>query len=315
MQVYTDSVDYAERVLLRRPVWTEVPVSAVGAEIRGLVGELFVETVFAGVSADLDTLWSHLFSAKSTSESQYDALIRSVQSGQDLPGGILCLAGSGGGLHGFKGRPWVALPGNIHLSVFLKPQQKIDGFGPGFTVLAAVSVAEAIDAVRGLEHRATLKWVNDVLIEGTKVAGVLAHTQSQGDMVTGAVLGVGLNVETRPEVERDPFVPEAGALREFAVNAPGCTEGSVFRQLADRLADNYRLLLEGGYDKLLARYRERSAIIGQEVSIFADSGNGPDREIARGTVASIGENLELYLAGCRRPVTKGRLVMKKGSDA
>jgi BirA family biotin operon repressor/biotin-[acetyl-CoA-carboxylase] ligase len=253
--------------------------------------------------------WRCLFLVKSAAASQYDLLVNLAQSKEPLPDRILCLAGTGSKLHGFKNRPWVALPGNIHLSVFLAPRCRVSHFGVGFTILAAVSVIDAIDGVSGLERRVALKWVNDILIDGAKVAGVLAHTQSQGEVVTSAVLGIGLNVESTPEVPRDPFVPGVASLRDYVPDTSECNQRVVLQRLLSCLDRNYGLLLDGQYTGLLDRYRQRSIVVGREVKIYSDEADGYAEEIARGTVVSIGENLELYLHGVEKPVTKGRLVL------
>jgi biotin-(acetyl-CoA carboxylase) ligase len=202
------------------------------------------------------------------------------------------------------------LEGNIHLSAFLAPGQKVDHFGVGFTILSAVSVVETIDFMEGLEKKASIKWVNDILIANAKVSGVLAHTQSQGEIVTSAVLGIGINVESTPHVERDPFVPGVASLRDFVPSSNKCNQRLVFNKLAPCLDRNYRLLLSGEYLRLLDFYRQRSQVIGREVSVYPDLGGVTSEELVSGRVISIGENLELYLEGVKTPVSKGRLVLK-----
>lgn len=310
MIVYTDSIEYAEQVLSPGLSWKTVSPASVNKEVEKLYADLYHTDSIAVCTIDWNQVWKYLFIVKSAPESQYDTLIRLAQTEKQLPDSILCLAGSGSKLRGFKNRAWVGLEGNIHLSAFLAPGQKVDHFGVGFTILSAVSVIEAIDFIESLEKKACVKWVNDILIENSKVSGVLAHTQSQGEIVTGAVLGIGLNVESTPHVERDPFVPGLASLRDFVPSPNKCNQRLVFNKLALCLDRNYRLLLSGQYHRLLDFYRQRSLVIGREVNVYSDEGGETSEELVSGRVISIGENLELYIEGVKTPVSKGRLVLK-----
>ena len=310
MIVYTDNIEYAEQVLSPGLSWKTVSPKSVNGEVGGVVANLFHTDSIAVCTIDWNQVWNYLFIVKSAPDSQYDTLIRLAQTEKQLPDGILCLAGSGSKLHGFKNRSWVGLEGNIHLSAFLAPGQKVDHFGVGFTILSAVSVIETVDSIEGLQKKASIKWVNDILIANAKVSGVLAHTQSQGEIVTGAVLGIGLNVESTPHVERDPFVPGVASLRNFVGSPDKCNQRLVFNKLAPCLDRNYRLLLSGEYHRLLDFYRRRSLVIGREVNVYPDAGGDTSEKLVSGRVVSVGENLELYLDGVETPVSKGRLVLK-----
>ena len=310
MFVYTDSIVYAEQVLSLGLSWEKVSPAPVHGDFGSLVADLFHTGSVAVSSIDWKCIWKYLFIVENAPVSQYDLLIELSNKGIQLSDGILCLAGSGSNFHGFKNRPWASLPGNIHLSAFLAPRQKVDHFAVGFTILSAVSVICAIDSLEGLQNRASVKWVNDILIEDAKVSGVLAHTQSQGEVVTGAVLGIGLNVEATPSVQRNPFVPRAASLREFIEDPVKCNQRVVFNHLVHCLDKNYQLLLSGQYKRLLDFYRQRSLVIGKEVSIHPDAQDEFSQELAYGRVVSIGENLELYLQGVEAPVSRGRLVLR-----
>jgi biotin-[acetyl-CoA-carboxylase] ligase BirA-like protein len=309
MATYTTSTDYAAAVLPREVAQCLVPVDVSDPEIASLVRDIFPghppvhaapQDVFPG---------GLLFLSEFSAASQYDRVVDLVRRGTDLPDRVACLAGSGLDFHGFKGRPWAALPGNIHLVVHLAPNRPVDRFHVAFTVLAALAVVEAVDGMPGLEGRAGLKWVNDVLVEGAKVAGVLAHTQSQGDKVTAAVLGIGLNVETAPQVDATPFVPRAASLRDFLPPEVRDMQARVLQRLLQALDRNYRILLDQGFGALLARYRDRSVIVGEEVTVCTEASDRTPRVVAEGVVSGLGEGLELLLEGQPEPLTGGRLIL------
>jgi BirA family biotin operon repressor/biotin-[acetyl-CoA-carboxylase] ligase len=89
-------------------------------------------------------------------------------------------------------RRWFSPPGNLYLSIVLRldlpPSRSVE---VGF--LAALAVADAVDALLPRHVRATLKWPNDVLVRDGKIAGIL--TEQAGE---ATVLGIGLNVLHAP---------------------------------------------------------------------------------------------------------------------
>jgi biotin-(acetyl-CoA carboxylase) ligase len=309
MAIYTTSLDYASAVLPPELVTRLRQVAVVDPELASLAEALFLgrNPIHAAHSEPFPG--GHLFLSEFAATSQYDRVVDLVRTGASLPDRVASLAGSGLDFHGFKGRPWAALPGNIHLVVHLAPNRPVDRFHVAFTVLAALSAVDAVDGIPGLEGRAGLKWVNDVLVEGAKVAGVLAHTQSRGHVVTSAILGIGLNVETTPEVEATPFVPRAASLRDFLPPETPDLQAWALEGLLHALDRNYLTLLEEGFEPLLARYRDRSLVLGREVVVCTEVSDHSLRVVAEGVVTELGETLELFLEGRLEPVTGGRLVL------
>jgi BirA family biotin operon repressor/biotin-[acetyl-CoA-carboxylase] ligase len=93
---------------------------------------------------------------------------------------------------GRRSRRWFSPPGNLYLSIVLRfdlpPARRVElGF------LAALAVAEAVDALLPQWVRATLKWPNDVLVRNGKIAGILLE-----DADEAMILGIGLNVLHAP---------------------------------------------------------------------------------------------------------------------
>ena len=181
-------------------------------------------------------------------------------------------------------------------------------------VLAALPTVSVVDAVRALTAESLqpgIKWVNDVLLAGRKIAGVLTSTQTQGDRLTAVLLGIGLNVASVPPVETTPFVPSAGSLA-----AAGASVGVIdaLAAVLDALAARMIELVEEGPGLLLDAYRAASLVIGREVCVFdeaaleAAAAGVPSRPFARGTVRGIGDDLSLLLDTLPEPVTRGRLV-------
>lgn len=91
---------------------------------------------------------------------------------------------------GRLGRSWVTPPGgSIAVSVILRPEfSQLSAL----TMIASLAVARSIEQLTGL--RPSIKWPNDVLVNGKKVCGILIDSGLRGDNVDWAVMGIGINV-------------------------------------------------------------------------------------------------------------------------
>jgi BirA family biotin operon repressor/biotin-[acetyl-CoA-carboxylase] ligase len=309
MIVFSDNKEYADKILPGDGNWAALDDAVSDPNLSPLMQRLYGERPLNQISRRSEGRWEYVFIVKKAPSSHFDHLIQLRQTNIELPDGIICHAGSGRKLHGQRGRSWAAREGNIHLSVYLAPKQIIKRYHTGFPILVAASIIDTIDTLKGLQGRAGIKWVNDVLIDGAKVAGFLVHTFSSMDTVIAAVLGIGLNVEKTPRVKPDPYVPKVCSLRDFVQESSLCTLSEVLTKLLECLDNNYNRLLDGKYSELLDSYRKRSLVVGQSVKILSDTPGKKQKEIASGIVKEIGENLELVLDGGKKPVTKGRLIL------
>ncbi len=307
MIAYTDSVSYARQILMEDIRWEPATRKFDDRGLAALASKIFPSEKMVNAASVPGEFWRYLLAAERTHESQFDAVVDLCRQDIALPDGLLCSAGSGDLLHGQHDRPWVALPGNIHLTAHFAPDRKAADIGVGFSLLAAVSMIETIDRIDGLRGRAGIKWVNDIVIDDAKVAGYITHTSSVDGIVTSAVVGIGLNVEATPSITPDRFFHRAACLRDFSEGGGGCGQRAVFARLLETLSGNYEHLRAGHVSRLLESYRARSIVIGREVEIVPDSPHRPDDLPIRGVVTAIGDNLELYLDGRDAPVTRGRL--------
>lgn len=308
MLLVTDSVAYAARLLPQVARWNE-NVCYSSAGLAACAERMFGDRPVFRSEQDGPEPWSSLFVVETATSSQFDLLVELGRLGVALPDGTLCVAGAGRGLHGMRGRQWAALPGNIHLSVHLLVPPGLVRSAAPFVAMAAVSVVETIDGIPGLEGRAGIRWVNDVFVGGAKVSGILAHVDAGESGISSAVIGIGLNVETRPTVEPNVFVPRTDSLAGAGGAPAACRLGPVFALLLDALAANRRRLIAGGEREIVAAYRRRSLVLGRHVTVFAEGEDGRPVERGSGVVEHIGEQLELRLAGVAQPLANGRVVL------
>ncbi len=89
-------------------------------------------------------------------------------------------------------RAWYSPPGNLYLSILLRLDMALARL-PELSLLTAVAVADTVDALLPPRTRAALKWPNDVLVDGGKIAGILVE-----HVHDATIIGVGLNVLHAP---------------------------------------------------------------------------------------------------------------------
>jgi BirA family biotin operon repressor/biotin-[acetyl-CoA-carboxylase] ligase len=165
------------------------------------------------------------------------------------PHGTLVTAGEQTAGRGRQGRVWTAPAGrSLLMSLVVRDPP------PLLPLVAAVAVADAVGP------NAAIKWPNDVLLDGRKVAGILAEGRPQEGW---AVLGIGLNVALR-----DEDFPEE--LRERATGM-GLSPSDVDRVLGDVLR-SIEVRLGESTPETLAAWRSRDALRGREISWMTGSG-------------------------------------------
>jgi len=126
--------------------------------------------------------------------------------------GTVVIAASQRAGRGRDGRVWASPPGlGLYLSAVVRPPLPL-ALVPPMTLAIGVGVCETALAA-GADAR--LKWPNDVLVSGRKLAGVLVEAQSQGGRLDAVIVGIGINLggELPPEVEGRAITLEgAGAV-------------------------------------------------------------------------------------------------------
>lgn len=106
--------------------------------------------------------------------------------------GTVVLADSQSGGKGRRGRVWASPAGvNLYCSVVLRPAI-MPHEAPQLTFISAVAVARAIELTTSLT--AEIKWPNDLLISGKKVAGLLNEMSAETDGINFVILGIGVNL-------------------------------------------------------------------------------------------------------------------------
>jgi BirA family transcriptional regulator, biotin operon repressor / biotin---[acetyl-CoA-carboxylase] ligase len=184
--------------------------------------------------------------------------------------GHLCVAGEQTSGRGRQGRRWVAPPGTALLaSILLRPRTAPHGV----PIAAGLAVADAIAAL-GVE--VGLKWPNDVIARGAKLAGILAEVEpAAAGPGTAVVLGIGVNLR----VEEFPEGASGTSLHLLLAPAPPPTARELLTLLLPALAARLRALESGGLAALLDGWRARAVGLGEPVVAETPAGRVRGRAV------------------------------------
>lgn len=169
------------------------------------------------------------------------------------PAGLAVMARQQTKGRGSRGREWIAPPGNLNLSVLIRPRESVASVAQ-WALLAAVALAEALAPVAELR----VKWPNDLLLDGRKVAGILLDSADDGrGGVAWLVIGMGVNLSQTP----DAYDDAVGSLQ--STEAPEVVAARVLERL-----DTWGLTRTlDGFAPVRAAWLSRAQEIGAAVSL------------------------------------------------
>lgn len=178
---------------------------------------------------------------------------------------------------GRRGRSWMSPPGNLHCSILLD-RGPDPAAAPQLTFVAAVALRDALaDLAITIDFR--VKWPNDVLCAGAKIAGMLL--EQAGEFI---ILGVGVNVVAYPETALYPAT-------SLAKTGSGASADDVLAGFCDRLGHWYDIWREQGFAPIRRAWLEVAVGVGMPVTARL-----ADESVLTGRFKGLAEDGALELA-------------------
>lgn len=160
---------------------------------------------------------------------------------------------------GRRGRKWEMPHGNFAATLVMRP-----GGQPSWAALRSFLAANALYAtldVYAPNAPIQLKWPNDVLLDGRKVAGILLETTGRGGTVDWLAIGIGVNLVSAPAQGDPAFPPVALADHGETVDPV-----AFLTTLAGHYATEERILDRLGFDAIREDWLQRAARLGEVIT-------------------------------------------------
>ncbi len=186
------------------------------------------------------------------------------------PEGALVVAGHQTAGRGRWGREWFSPPGiSLTFSLILRPA--LDPPSAGL-LTAAVGVACAVGIGSSSDLRPRLKWPNDVMLDGRKVAGILLESRVEAGRIRAVVAGVGVNVKTLTNAPTD-VAQRATSIADYVERPP--SPAVLLAAILAGLEDLYRDAAGAGFaERVIEEATGLSDVLGRGVIVrFAGGGS------------------------------------------
>jgi BirA family biotin operon repressor/biotin-[acetyl-CoA-carboxylase] ligase len=158
---------------------------------------------------------------------------------------------------GRRGSAWQSSAGNLAATLFLRPG-KPAGECAQLSFVAAIATHDAISTFVP-DANICVKWPNDVLANGKKIAGILLESASNGTTPDWLAIGIGINLAYFPEGTETP----ATSLAELGANAPPPREA--LARLAASFAKCYDLWRARGFQPVRDAWLARAGGLGMRI--------------------------------------------------
>lgn len=237
----------------------------------------------------------------STTHSTMDVARDAAEAGE--ADGFVVLADEQAGGRGRRGRVWHSPRGNLYASLLIEPLLQPQDYGH-FSFVAALALARSLPDTMAAE-RVRLKWPNDVLVDGAKIAGILLEACIKPEHKAMLIIGFGLNITHHP-LETSYRATSLAALGCAIDQYPPRTMLEYFLSAFTK----YRAVLEReGFAPIQQAWLAQASGLGDLINVHL-----PDQEM-KGHFEGIDENGRLLLrlpTGILRPIAAGDVSMRTG---
>ncbi|MCP4680775.1 MAG: biotin--[acetyl-CoA-carboxylase] ligase [Desulfobacterales bacterium] len=164
---------------------------------------------------------------------------------------------------GRRGRVWFSPPGKgIYISLILRPEMP-PSEAPTMTLMTAIAVAEALISLVKLE--VSIKWPNDILVRGKKIAGILTEISTEMDSIDFIIVGLGMNVN----IPFESFPKEINDIVTSILIETGkhFSRIELIRAYLHFHEKYYKIFQKSGYEPIIERWKGLSDMIGQHLMV------------------------------------------------
>lgn len=239
---------------LRKEGYEITAVSNKGYRLKGETDDVSIHAIQSRLEED--SLFQRIIVESSVSSTQHVAHRLDAEGAKT---GTVVVADEQTGGRGRLGRTWLSPPNTgIWMSLLLRPKVELRK-APQLTLVTAIAVVRGIEKVTGIE--VDIKWPNDLLLNGKKIAGILTEMQADPDHVNSVIIGVGLNVN---QISFPPVMKEIATSLLIETNER-YPRAEIIAEILKEFEWLYETYLTKGFAFLKPLWEARATTIGKQI--------------------------------------------------
>jgi BirA family biotin operon repressor/biotin-[acetyl-CoA-carboxylase] ligase len=230
-----------------------------------------------------DALYPWEFTERSWTVHYFDEIPSTMDAARDLarkncPNFTVVIAGRQKAGRGRMKRVWLSSEGGLYFTIVLRPHLP-PVLSYRINYAASMVLAKTIRQMYKID--AMVKWPNDILVNGKKIAGLLSEMEAESDRITYLNVGLGINVNN------DPTISEPGASSLKNILGKEISR----KQLLSEFLDRYeRRLTSRSLDSVVSEWKTYAATLNRRVKVVTN------HEVSEGLAMDVDENGALILA-------------------
>ena len=198
---------------------------------------------------------------------------------------------------GRSGRKWISPTGGIWFSVILYPKFDIS-ISTLFPIASALALSKALE--KTIKISPELKWPNDLMIKGKKIAGILVDASLESNKIENLILGIGINFDVNiKQIEKSlKDTPNYYGVASLSEPKKKTNPVKLIQTFLMELERIYELLDTRQTKKIISEWTKRSSTVGKKIEIETSYGK------IKGKAIKIDEDGALLVASDNRKVEK-----------
>ena len=151
---------------------------------------------------------------------------------------------------------------NLYMTIILKPDSTENYPFPNLTQYLSVSVSRVLE--KDYDITPSIKWPNDILVNGYKISGILAEASAEKGKIRGIALGIGVNVNMQKETLE--LIDQKATSMAVLKNQNFDTD-EVLNKICTSFFENYEEFIQKGFEFIKDEYVKRCSFLGGQITI------------------------------------------------
>lgn len=182
----------------------------------------------------------------------------------NLPEGTVLIAGEQTAGRGRLGRNWYSPKGGVWFTIILFPDLE-PAYISRITLMSAVVLVNSLKTLYNLKPK--IKWPNDIIFEGQKIAGILTEMSAEADKINYILIGIGINANLQTDWFPSEIRKQSISLAEI-LQKP-VSKVQLLRLILENFEKYYSILKKRQFSLILEEWKQNTETLGKYVTIMS----------------------------------------------